>query len=172
MHWRLHSRKVWATSLDLFACLMQTFNDLIAIFIQGFCLYGCLHVDFPNSISFVSVVFEQQQTWSIYFEYWLLITLILLRLLFFCYIVVATVREKSGKNKNFQGQGKVREFFKKSGKIFGIVKVSERSGDSVFRSIVHKTSSTILKCIFSRKRWKVCCKASKAINWTLYAWHM
>ena len=26
---------------------------------------------------------------------------------------VATVREKSGKNKNFQGQGKVREFSKR-----------------------------------------------------------
>ena len=31
------------------------------------------------------------------------------------FIRVATVREKSGKKKNFQGQGKVREFFKKSG---------------------------------------------------------
>ena len=30
---------------------------------------------------------------------------------------------RSGKTKNFQGQGKVREFFKKSGKIFDIVKV-------------------------------------------------
>ena len=30
------------------------------------------------------------------------------------------------------GQGKVREFFKKSGKIFDIVKVSEKSGNSVF----------------------------------------
>ena len=36
---------------------------------------------------------------------------------------VSTVREKSGKTKNFRGQGKVREFFKKSGKIFDTVKV-------------------------------------------------
>ena len=35
-------------------------------------------------------------------------------------------------------QGKVRKFFKKSGKIFDIVKVSEKSGNSV---IVHKFSS-------------------------------
>ena len=45
------------------------------------------------------------------------------------------------------GQGKVRKkrkFFKvreKSGKIFAIVKVSERSENSVFRFIVHKFSS-------------------------------
>ena len=41
----------------------------------------------------------------------------------------------------FQGQGKVREFFKKSGKIFDIVKVSEKSGNSVFWFIVHNFSS-------------------------------
>ena len=41
----------------------------------------------------------------------------------------------------FQGQGKVREFFKKSGKIFDIVKVSEKSGNSVFQFIVHNFSS-------------------------------
>ena len=41
----------------------------------------------------------------------------------------------------FQGQGKVREFFKKSGKIFDILKVSEKSGNSVFRFIVRKFSS-------------------------------
>ena len=39
-----------------------------------------------------------------------------------------------------QGQGKVREFFKKSGKIFVIVKASETSGNSVFRFIVRKFS--------------------------------
>ena len=48
------------------------------------------------------------------------------------------VREK---RKIFQGQGKVREFFKKSGKIFDIVKVSEKSGNSVFRFLVRKFSS-------------------------------
>ena len=57
--------------------------------------------------------------------------------------MVATVREKSGKNKTFSRSGKVRELFKKSGKIFGIVKVSERLGDSVFRFIVHISSCNI-----------------------------
>ena len=49
-------------------------------------------------------------------------------------------RDKQGCH-SFQGQGKVREFFKTSGKIFDIVKVSEKSGNSVFRSILHKFSS-------------------------------
>ena len=49
--------------------------------------------------------------------------------------------KSQGKTKIFQGQGKVREFFKKSGKIFDIVKVSEMSGNSVFRFIVDKFSS-------------------------------
>ena len=51
------------------------------------------------------------------------------------------VMEKSGKTEIFHGQGKVREFFKKSGKIFDIVKVSEKSGNSVFWFIVHNFSS-------------------------------
>ena len=50
-------------------------------------------------------------------------------------------RKSQGKTKIFQGQGKVREFLKKSGKIFDIVKVSEKSGNSVFLPIVHKFSS-------------------------------
>jgi len=33
----------------------------------------------------------------------------------------------------FQGQGKVREFCKKSGKILVLVEVSEKSGNFVFR---------------------------------------
>ena len=45
------------------------------------------------------------------------------------------------KRKFFQGQGKVREFFKKSGKIFDIGKVSEKSGNSVFRFIANKFSA-------------------------------
>ena len=51
--------------------------------------------------------------------------------------------KSQGKPKIFQGQGKVGEFFKKSGKIFAIVKVSEKSGNSVFWFIhvVHKFSS-------------------------------
>ena len=38
-------------------------------------------------------------------------------------------------------KGKVREFFKKSGKIIDTVKVSEKSENSVLRFIVHKSSS-------------------------------
>ena len=38
---------------------------------------------------------------------------------------------------------KVREFFKKSEKIFDIVKVIEKSGNSVFRFMVHKCSSRL-----------------------------
>ena len=34
-----------------------------------------------------------------------------------------------GKTKKFQSQGKVREFWKKSGKISVLVKVSEKSGN-------------------------------------------
>ena len=41
------------------------------------------------------------------------------------------VREKSGKIFIFQGQGKVREFCKKSGKNFGHEKVREKSGNFV-----------------------------------------
>ena len=49
-----------------------------------------------------------------------------------------------GKNEKFQGQGKVREFFKNAViEIFDIVKVIEKSGKSVFRSIVHKFSSRL-----------------------------
>ena len=42
----------------------------------------------------------------------------------YAYYGVATVRESKGKTKNFQSKGKVRKFFKKSGKIVDIVKVS------------------------------------------------
>ena len=48
-----------------------------------------------------------------------------------------------GKTKSFQGQGKVREFVEKSAKIFDIVKVREKSGNSVFRFIVHNFSSRL-----------------------------
>ena len=44
------------------------------------------------------------------------------------------VREKSGKIFIFQGQGKVREFYKKSGKIFGYGKVREKSGNFVMNA--------------------------------------
>ena len=57
-------------------------------------------------------------------------------------ITVAAVTEKSGKKmKIFQGRWKI--FLKKSVKIFDIVKVSEKSGNSVFRCIVHKCSSRL-----------------------------
>ena len=46
-------------------------------------------------------------------------------------IVVTVVEDRiatppSGKKENFQDQGKVREFRKKSGKFFDTVKVSEK----------------------------------------------
>ena len=44
------------------------------------------------------------------------------------------VREKSGKKIIFQGQGKVREFCKKSGKIFRYGKVREKSGNFVMNA--------------------------------------
>ena len=44
------------------------------------------------------------------------------------------VREKSGKNLIFQGQGKVREFYEKSGKILGWGKVREKSGNFVMNA--------------------------------------
>ena len=50
------------------------------------------------------------------------------------------VREK---RTFFQAQGKVREFLKKAGKIFNMVKVSEKSGNSLFLPIVHKFSSRL-----------------------------
>ena len=44
----------------------------------------------------------------------------------------------------FQGQGKVREFFKKSRKIFDIGKASEKSGNSVFQFIGNEFSARFL----------------------------
>ena len=41
--------------------------------------------------------------------------------------------KSQGKTKIFQGQGKVREFCKKSGKISVLVKVSEKSGNFFFQ---------------------------------------
>ena len=46
---------------------------------------------------------------------------------------VTTVKEKSRKNENFSMSGKSQGvFFEKSGKVFDIVKVSEKSGNYVF----------------------------------------
>ena len=41
--------------------------------------------------------------------------------------------KSQGKTKILQGQGKVREFCKRSGKILEVVKVSEKSGNYIFR---------------------------------------
>ena len=65
------------------------------------------------------------------------------------------------KPKIFLGQGNVREYFKKSGKIFDIVKVSEKSGNSVFRSIVHKCSSRFLNSFYFRTNEKYAAKQAK-----------
>ena len=43
--------------------------------------------------------------------------------------------KSQGKTKIFQGQGKVREFLKKSGKVFDIVKVSEKPGNLLVKSL-------------------------------------
>ena len=52
------------------------------------------------------------------------------------------------------------EFLKKSGKIFDIVKVSEKSGNSVFLFIVQVFFKT-LKCIFFRKDEKYAVRQAK-----------
>ena len=44
---------------------------------------------------------------------------------------------RPGKNQGKEDFFKVREFVKKSGKIFDIVKVSEKSGNTIF--IAHKS---------------------------------
>ena len=63
---------------------------------------------------------------------------------------------RSGKSKEktkiFQGRGKVREFFEKSGKIFDIVKVSELSGNSVSGLWIISFLQDLKKCIFFRER--------------------
>ena len=69
------------------------------------------------------------------------------------------VREKSGKNKNFL----------RSGKIFDIVKVSEKSGNSVFLFIIHNFSSRLWNAFSFGKDEKY---AGKAINLTLCARHL
>ena len=52
-----------------------------------------------------------------------------------CILITAGL-PRSGKNQEKQHFFKVREFVKKSGKIFDIVKVSENSGNTIF--IAHK----------------------------------
>ena len=55
----------------------------------------------------------------------ILLSAIMLMGLWSCNFRVATVRGKSGKRKFFQGQGKVREFCKKSAKVSNFEKVRE-----------------------------------------------
>ena len=68
-------------------------------------------------------------------------------------------------------QGKVREkqkFFRvreKSGKILDIVKVSEKSGNSVFQFIVHKFSSTLWNAFSFRKDEKYAVKQAQQSIW-------
>ena len=68
-------------------------------------------------------------------------------------------------------QGKVREkqkIFKvreKSGKILDIVKVSEKSGNSVFRFIVHKFSSTLWNAFSFSKDEKYAVKQAQQSIW-------
>ena len=57
--------------------------------------------------------------------------------------------KSQGKSKIFQGQGKVREFCKRSGKISVLVKVSEKSGNFVFRFC------EVYEDIFIRKKKKL-----------------
>ena len=68
-------------------------------------------------------------------------------------------------------QGNIREkrkFFnvrEKSGKIFDIVKVSEKSGNSVFRFIVHKLSSRLWNTFSFGKDEKNAAKQAKRSIW-------
>ena len=76
-------------------------------------------------------------------------------MLFICHFSAADLSSSglpwSGKNKNFQGQGKVREFFKNAGKIFDIGKVSEKSGNSIFRFIAYKFSAQFFNTFSSER---------------------
>ena len=57
--WSTSEAKPLLSCVDLFACLMEIFNNSV-IFIQGSGLYG--HLDFTNVIFFVRIVFGQRQT--------------------------------------------------------------------------------------------------------------
>jgi len=65
--------------------------------------------------------------------------------------VLARSGKSQGKTKIFQGQGKVREFLKKSEKIFDIDEVSEKSGNSVFWFIANKCSAQFFNTFSSEK---------------------
>ena len=59
------------------------------------------------------------------------------------------VREKSGKIFIFQGQGKVREFCEKSGKIFEWRKVMEKSGNFFLPSCWQPCTGSVVKFVNS-----------------------
>ena len=105
---------------------------------------------------------EQRQTWPICFEYWLLVTLIFLRLLFFVISWLPRSGKSQGKIKIFQGRGKS-------------LVLSERSGNSVFRFIVHKSSSRFWNAFSFGKDDKYAAKQAKRSIWhstpdTLSSW--
>ena len=76
---------------------------------------------------------------------------------------VSTVREKSWKTKIFKVREKLENFLKSQGKFL----ILSKSENSVFRFIDQNFSSR-LEMHFLWQRLNVCCKASKAINLTLY----
>ena len=69
--------------------------------------------------------------------------------------------KSQGKSKIFQGQGKVREFCKRSGKISVLVKVSEMSGNFVFRFC------EVYEDIFIRKK-RSCSRSSYVFKWRVF----
>ena len=69
--------------------------------------------------------------------------------------------KSQGKSKIFQGQGKVREFCKRSGKISVLVKVSEKSGNFVFRFC------EVYEDIFIRKK-RSCSRSSYVFKWRVF----
>ena len=72
---------------------------------------------------------------------------------------VATAREKSGKNKNFSRSGKSQ------GKSLILSKSVKSSGNSVFRFIVHKFSSTLWNTFSFRKDEKYAVKQAQQSIW-------
>ena len=69
--------------------------------------------------------------------------------------------KSQGKSKIFRGKGKVREFCKRSGKISVLVKVSEKSGNFVFRFC------GVYEDIFIRKK-RSCSRSSYAFRWRVF----
>ena len=71
-----------------------------------------------------------------------------------------------GKRKSFKVREKSGNFFKKkAGKIFDIVKVSEKSGNSVFWFIIHKFSSRLWHAFSFGKNETYAAKQAKRSIW-------